>query len=171
MHSFAQMKRPHTATGSDGASVFDGRGERVAARALRRPGSLTDLLRVLPGCQLPTCPLSHNPARPNVLMFGDDGVVMDVIERQQAAFQTWMATLPRTCRLAVVEVGAGKAIPTIRRMSEAVLRSHPAATLVRINLDDSDVPVHMSERCVCVGGMGALEALQGIAAEMEKMCE
>jgi hypothetical protein len=151
--------------------VFDNRGERVAARALRRTASHTDLLRVLPGCQLPTCPLSHNPARPNVLMFGDDGVVMDVIERQQAAFHSWLATLPKTCRLAVVEVGAGKAIPTIRRMSEAVLRSHPAATLVRINLDDSDVPEHVSERCVCVGGMGALDALQGIAAEMEKMCE
>jgi hypothetical protein len=102
-------------------------------------------------------------------MFGDDGVVMDVIDQQQTSFQSWLASLPKNCRLAIVEVGAGKAIPTIRRLSEAVLRSHSAATLVRINLDDSDVPVQLSERCVCVGGMGALDALQGIAKEIQGM--
>jgi hypothetical protein len=160
-----------TPTGSDGASVFDSKGERVPARAVRRPGSATDLLRVLPSCKLPSCPRSNNPARPNVLMFGDDGVVMDVIDQQQATFQAWLATLPKTCRLAIVEVGAGKAIPTIRRISEAVLRSHPHATLVRINLDDSEVPEQLSERCVCVGGMGALDALRGIAAEIENVSE
>ena len=151
--------------------MFDSKGEQIAARAVRRPASATDLLRVLPSCTLPTCPRSCNPARPNVLMFGDDGVVMDAIDQQQATFQAWLATLPKTCRLAIVEVGAGKAIPTIRRISEAVLRSHPAATLVRINLDDSDVPVQLSERCVCVGGLGALEALQGIAAEIGNVSE
>ena len=141
----------------------------MAVRALRRPGTSTELLRLHPDCKLPTCPVSGAPARPNVVMFGDDGVVMDVIEQQKAAFQAWLASVPKSARVAIVEVGAGKAIPTIRHTSEAVLRAHPAATLVRINLDDSDSPAPLRERCISVGGAGALEALLGMQAEMDKM--
>jgi hypothetical protein len=160
-----------TAAGSDSASVFDSKGQRVAARALRRPGSDVDLLRVSPSCTLPTCPISAAAARPNVLMFGDDGVVMDAIERQDTAFQSWLASIPKSSRVTIVEVGAGKAIPTIRHTSEAVLRAFPSSTLVRINLDDADTPAaaHLSHRCISVGGAGALHTLQGIAAEMDGM--
>ena len=128
-----------------------------------------DLLRLLPGTQLPSCPATGAPARPNVLMFGDDGVVMDEIEQQRAAFESWMDSVPRAARVAIVEVGAGKAITTIRRTSEAVLRALPAATLIRVNLDDSDAPAQLRDRCISVGGVGALQALQGIAAEMDSM--
>jgi hypothetical protein len=158
-------------TGSDGASVFDARGNPVAVRALRRPGTGVDLLRLHPGCKLPACPVSGCPARPNVVMFGDNGVVMDVIDQQEASFQAWLGSVPKSARLAIVEVGAGKAIPTIRHTSEAVLRAYPAATLVRINLDDSDAPAPLRERCISVGGMGALEALLAVQAEMHQMHE
>ena len=155
-------------TGSDGASVFDSKGRQVAARALRRPGTDIDLLRLLPGSVLPTCPSSSAPARPNVIMFNDGGVVTDIIDTQHSAFQSWLDAIPRTARVVIVEVGAGKAIPTIRHLSESVLRSRPSATLVRINLDDADVPPQLADRCISVGGAGALQALQGIAQEMER---
>ncbi len=148
--------------------MFDYKGRQVAARALRRPGTDVDLLRLLPGSVLPTCPSSSAPARPNVLMFNDGYVVSDVIDAQRDAFQSWMDAIPRASRVTIVEVGAGKAIPTIRHLSESVLRSFPAATLVRINLDDADVPPQLAHRCVSVGGAGALQALQGIAQEMER---
>ena len=149
--------------------MYDRKGQRVAARALRRLGSDVDLLRLQPHCALPTCPRSGVAARPNVLMFGDDGIVMDAIERQEEKFQVWLSAIPRSARIAIVEVGAGKAIPTIRRVSEAVLRARPEATLIRINLEDSDVPPQLKDRCISIGGVGALQALQDIAAEMESM--
>jgi hypothetical protein len=99
-------------------------------------------------------------------MFADDGVVMDAIQAQEAVFKSWLGTIPRSVPVTIVEVGAGKAIPTIRHLSESVLRSVPAATLVRINLDDADAPPQLRDRCISVGGLGGLEALQGIAAEM-----
>jgi hypothetical protein len=101
-------------------------------------------------------------------MFNDGGVVTDVIDTQHTAFQSWLDTIPPTARVAIVEVGAGKAIPTIRHLSESVLRSRPCATLIRINLDDADVPPQLADRCISVGGAGALQALQGIAQEMER---
>jgi hypothetical protein len=102
-------------------------------------------------------------------MFADDGVVMDAIERQDTAFRTWLASIPKSSRVTIVEIGAGKAIPTIRHTSEDVLRAFPSSTLVRINLDDADTPAHLSHRCISVGGAGALHTLQGIAAEMDGM--
>jgi len=40
---------------------------------------------------------------------------------------------------------------------------------VRINLDDSDAPSDLRERCISVGGGGALQVLQAIAHEMQAM--
>lgn len=141
--------------------MFDCSGRRVAARAVRRVGSDVDMLRVLPSCTLPTCdetgevvcvclfvcacvfaytlhfpptfsPSTGLPSRPNVLMFNDDGVVMHAIEQQAQQFRQWLRCMPQAAAVAVVEVGAGKAIPTIRRTSEDVLRAYPAATLVSV---------------------------------------
>jgi len=43
-------------------------------------------------------------------------------------------------RLLILEVGAGTAIPTIRRMAEELFRCMPTAMLVRINPRDSRAP-------------------------------
>ena len=59
-------------------------------------------------------------------------------------------------------------MPTIRRTSEDVLRKYKNAFLVRINLDDSDVPEFFSSRSVSIGGMGALEALTQIDQTLKK---
>jgi hypothetical protein len=104
--------------GDDGASLFSagGSGEPVAVRAVRRPGG-RDLTRVAAGGALPRCGATGAAARPNVLMFGDGEVNCGRIKEQQARFRAWADALPRGARLAVVEIGAGTAVPTIRSLS------------------------------------------------------
>ena len=140
----------------DGCSLeVDGRP--IAAKAVFRKGG-PDLLRALPKSLLPLS-ADNKPARPNVLMFGDWGVNCDLISEQGQAFNAWMKEVPMDANLVVVEVGAGKAVPTIRNHSERVLALRDKATLIRINWDDSDVPRGLRERSISIGGIGALDVL------------
>ena len=53
--------------------------------------------------------------------------------------QSWLHGLKQaTARLAVVEIGAGTAVPTVRRLSESVAQDADA-TLVRINPREAEV--------------------------------
>eukprot|EP01065_Artemidia_motanka_P029566 TRINITY_DN35661_c0_g1_i1.p1 TRINITY_DN35661_c0_g1~~TRINITY_DN35661_c0_g1_i1.p1 ORF type:complete len:358 (+),score=70.81 TRINITY_DN35661_c0_g1_i1:129-1076(+) len=144
----------------DGCSLQTPAGEPCTVTAVRRPGG-PDLCRALPGSPLPVTSTGA-PARPNVLMFGDWGVDHSVISEASDRYQRWVDAIPKQVKLAVVEIGAGTAVSTIRYASESVLDSHEGATLVRINLDQSDVPKGYGDRAVAVGGMGALEALTAI---------
>ncbi len=149
----------------DGASLTKDREPIRATRVSRKGGP--DLLRSFPESKLPRS-VDGKPARPNVLMFGDGGVNVRVIDEQYHRFQNWLKEIPTAARLVIVEVGAGKAVPTIRCTSEEVLRKYKNAFLVRINLDDSDVPHELSTRSVSIGGMGALEALTQIDQTLKK---
>ncbi len=75
-------------------------------------------MRVAVDSVLPRCGATGASVRPNVLMFGDWGVNCGRIEEQQARFRAWVDGLPRDARVAVVEVGAGTAVATIRGVSE-----------------------------------------------------
>ena len=78
-----------------------------------------------------------------------------------------------SCRLVVVEVGAGIAVPTIRFECEGQVSRHAGhATLVRINLEQPEVPAARSDSSrsmptreyIGVGGLGALEAIRKLDA-------
>jgi NAD-dependent SIR2 family protein deacetylase len=91
---------------------------------------------------LPVCPGCGRIARPNILMF-NDWLWVDGITRQQSrAFAQWQSAV-RGQRVVVLEIGAGKAIPTIRRIGERAAE-RARTTLVRINPEERD------------GGEGAL---------------
>jgi len=82
---------------------------------------------------LPRCPHCHGLARPNILMFGDSQWIGDRSRQQQTLFTRWLDGLQQSsARLAVIELGAGTAIPTVRYTSESVLRQ-VSGTLIRIN--------------------------------------
>lgn len=82
---------------------------------------------------LPSCPRCGTLARPNILMFGDlawddrhAGPPLD-------GHVEWLRGLRRDgARLAVIELGAGNAVPTVRRQSELAAAAH--GTLIRINV-------------------------------------
>jgi NAD-dependent SIR2 family protein deacetylase len=99
---------------------------------------------------LPQCPYCHETARPNVLMFNDYGWLDRRTALQQIRLDDWLA---RTQRRVIVEMGAGKAIATVRRFSE---RTGPR--VVRINPTDFKIASHIG---IGIQG-GALEVLRAI---------
>jgi NAD-dependent SIR2 family protein deacetylase len=87
---------------------------------------------------LPACPECGALARPNILMFGDVEWIADRSAEQVAAHNRWLRALRADgVRLAVVELGAGTAVPTVRR--EAELAAAASGALVRINLREPQV--------------------------------
>ena len=68
---------------------------------------------------LPSCPTCGELARPNVLMFGDWGWDSSRSRGQQEMHQQWL--IQRADRkIVVIEIGAGKAVPTVRMNCEAI---------------------------------------------------
>jgi NAD-dependent SIR2 family protein deacetylase len=89
---------------------------------------------------LPLCPHCGNIARPNILMFGDWAWLSSRSDAQAMRFADWLQKLQHDhARLAVIEIGAGHAVPTVRYKSESLTRSF-GASLVRINPRDYEVP-------------------------------
>lgn len=87
---------------------------------------------------LPLCPTCQRIARPAILMFGDWNWNSDRAERQHQQFEQWLA-VPQGDPFTIVELGAGTAIPSVRNLSERMVRQHQA-TLIRINPGDPEVP-------------------------------
>ncbi len=112
---------------------------------------------------LPACPSCGGLARPNVLMFDDLNWLPDRMLEQRARLEAWLSAVG-TDRLAVVELGAGQAIPTVRYFS--LRTGHP---VIRINARDPaisprhgvglegsalDVLLRLDRRCNPEAGLG-----------------
>jgi NAD-dependent SIR2 family protein deacetylase len=100
---------------------------------------------------LPACPRCGGLARPNVLMFGDDEWLEQRTGRQHDRYLAWRRSI-RGQRLAIIELGAGTHVPTIRLECESA-----AGTLIRINPREPQVPAGAVSL-----PLGALAALQQI---------
>ena len=102
----------------------------------------------------PTCPHCGGLARPNILMFGDDGWIEQRQARQIKRLQAWLAQVERPL---VIEIGAGTAVATVRHFSHQVLLSW-GGRMIRINPTEAQVPTAQD-----VGlAAGSLEALRAI---------
>jgi NAD-dependent SIR2 family protein deacetylase len=106
---------------------------------------------------LPSCPRCGGLARPNVLMFGDGEWLEQRTEEQYARYTAWRKQV-RGCRLVVIEIGAGTAVPTVRLECEAA-----GGTLIRINPREADTPVGgFSIACDALNSAIAIDkAMQG----------
>jgi len=101
----------------------------------------------------PICPECRQIARPNILMFSDFRFVDKRVNIQLARLRYFLDQIDG--KLVIIEIGAGKAVPTVRNFSEKV-RYNYNSTLIRINprdYDGADISI----------SLGALEALQEIA--------
>jgi len=120
---------------------------------------------------VPRCSSCNAVARPNVLMFGDDGFCRRRARTQGARYKQWLAEraelVPDSSRMVCLEVGAGRAVPTVRTTLEHISKRH-GCRLIRINPDDHDLPAWIGddERGVSIK-MGALLALQRINSCIE----
>lgn len=105
---------------------------------------------------LPRCAGCGEVSRPNILMFGDWSWLPDRTRIQERAFERFLAAHAGK-RIAVIEMGAGSAIPTIRATSERIGWNLEHATVIRINPREPEIkPPHLSLPC------GAFEGLQNI---------
>ncbi|MGM1060923.1 SIR2 family NAD-dependent protein deacylase [Saccharothrix sp. Mg75] len=103
---------------------------------------------------LPTCPRCGALARPNILMFGDGSWVPTRSRRALDELDAWRRAHHR---VTVVEIGAGTAVPTVRRQAE--LASAASGNLIRINPRE---PAIRHDRGVSLP-MNAAEALTELA--------
>ncbi|WP_020676626.1 SIR2 family NAD-dependent protein deacylase [Geopsychrobacter electrodiphilus] len=99
------------------------------------------------------CPNCGGVARPNILMFGDYSWLSDRTSAQEDRFSRFLSKLSGK-KLAVIEMGAGSAIPTIRRMSEDLGRQ-PGVSVIRINPREPQISGGH-----CSINLGALEGLK-----------
>lgn len=105
---------------------------------------------------LPRCPDCGEVSRPNILMFGDYSWLPDRTHIQEHTFDRFLREHADQ-RIAVIELGAGCAIPTIRATSERIGWNFGNATVIRINPREPEIKEpHISLMC------GALEGLQKI---------
>ena len=104
---------------------------------------------------LPSCPICGAMARPNILMFGDFGWEYSRTDAQRDRLTAWLDRLEReNAKLAIVEMGAGTAVPTVRHTSEQIAQRFDVP-LIRINPRESfGAEIELP--------MGAVEALRQI---------
>jgi NAD-dependent SIR2 family protein deacetylase len=87
---------------------------------------------------LPRCPYCGKIARPNILMFGDYGWNYSRTDAQRERLTQWMDRVEEEgASLAIIEMGAGTAIPTVRNTSEQIARRF-GVPLIRINPRESE---------------------------------
>lgn len=89
---------------------------------------------------LPKCKHCGRLARPNILMFNDFHWVPIRTESQEFRLRVWLnSVIRKNKKLAIIEIGAGTAVPTVRYFSERTARE-TKGTLIRINPKDYQVP-------------------------------
>jgi NAD-dependent SIR2 family protein deacetylase len=108
---------------------------------------------------LPRCGDCGATARPALLMFGDGMWDDRRSAEQEQRFQEFVAeetSGPLGARgLVVVECGAGTAVPSVRHMSESLVRA--GARLLRINVREPEVP--RGQIGLAIGAAAALKDL------------
>ena len=110
---------------------------------------------MLAGNPLPACRHCDEISRPNILMFGDSNWISDRTYDQKNRLNSWLSKIPK-CEIAIVEIGAGTAVPSVRRFSETIVQQKQA-TLIRINPRESRGP----DGTISIPA-GGLETLQQI---------
>jgi NAD-dependent SIR2 family protein deacetylase len=105
--------------------------------------------------ELPRCGTCGGFARPNILMFADWGWNDGATETQLMRLNAWLAGVNK---LVIIEVGAGKNIPTTRNLG-----GRQDGYLIRINPQDFGLNPGKSGVSLPVS---ALDGLRGISAAM-----
>lgn len=104
---------------------------------------------------MPRCNACGRIARPNILMFSDFLWDTARVDEQNKRFNNWIKENENNS-LAIIEIGAGLTVPTVRLSCENIFRNWNAEVLfIRINPNDTDYTDGIN-----VLKMGALQALR-----------
>ncbi len=104
---------------------------------------------------IPLCPKCKAVARPNILMFGDWGWNSIRTNKQAKRYNEFLHKNYHK-DIAIIEIGAGKAVPTVRYESKKITQNF-SSKLIRINPRDYDLEG-------CNGWSIATGAIEGLKA-------
>ena len=89
---------------------------------------------------IPKCKNCGDIARPNILMFGDWSWNGSRTNKQEARYNRWIKSILRSKKkMAIIEIGAGTAIPTIRQEGNRLSKLSKNIKLIRINPREFDI--------------------------------
>ncbi|PZT47843.1 NAD-dependent deacetylase [Helicobacter valdiviensis] len=108
---------------------------------------------------LPICPKCGSLARPNIVMFEDYHFKDKRINMQEAKFNKWKKKQTFK-KVVIIEIGAGKAVPSMRILGQNLCKRIPKSTLIRINPTEADFPKDFKEEKSISLSYGGLEALK-----------
>ena len=109
----------------------------------------------------PRCPQCGALARPNVLMFNDWNWLPQRSKSQSQRETKWLETVADSrARVAIVEIGAGIAIPSARHFSHRIIHEF-GGRIIRINTSESKVPSSM-DIGISTGLIGALRRIDAL---------
>jgi NAD-dependent SIR2 family protein deacetylase len=106
---------------------------------------------------LPTCPTCGSLARPNVLMFGDRIWLEERTAEQAGRCYQWQKKV--TGKFVAIELGAGTAIPSVRRECERQVEDF-GGTLIRINVREAQGPEGAIS--LATGALAGLSMIEGL---------
>jgi len=101
----------------------------------------------------PECVNCRGRSRVNVLMFGDGEFDSARENKQDVRTNECINRFRKAnAKVAIIEIGAGMAIQSIRRTSERLVDTIPQATLLRINPEHPDIPtMSVGQTPLCKG--------------------
>jgi NAD-dependent SIR2 family protein deacetylase len=113
----------------------------------------------LPKDQIPSCPNCGGPVFYNVR--GGRWFVDTPYQGQYRAYRNWIQKTKHK-RLLLIDIGTGFHTPVwIRWPFEKFTHDNPKSHLVRINMEDANVPVEIENRSICFSNR-AIEVVDGV---------
>jgi NAD-dependent deacetylase len=80
----------------------------------------------------PVCKDCSKSIMPNILMFGDGVFNETIVNQQNDRFKKWLVSL-KDSKIVILEIGAGRTIPTIRNFNDGYSKKNDNVKLIRIN--------------------------------------
>ena len=87
---------------------------------------------------VPECSACRSVLMPNILMFGDATLNESKISKQNDEFNQWLKFV-KGSKIVILEIGAGRTIPTIRNFSDKYSKKNENSILIRINPLENEV--------------------------------
>lgn len=109
---------------------------------------------------IPKCRGCGNTLMPNILMFGDGLFSESRVSKQNDRFKRWLKST-KGLNIVILEIGAGRTIPTIRNFNDSYSKKNNNVKLIRINPVEYEV---WNNKDIGIKGKG-LETLHKIKSD------
>ena len=95
-------------------------------------------MKTLKTKDVPYCNNCGKVIVPNILFFGGTAFNETRVKKQNQRFLKWLSEMKNT-KVVIIEIGAGKTVPTIRNFNDSYSKRYENFKLIRINYVENDV--------------------------------